>query len=225
MDLLFVAHNRYRFTKLVFETLIANTDWSLVDNLVITDDESCDGTREYLAQVEAPVPIVRMFGRYGSPVTVMNTYLQAGFEAPIFVKIDSDTMVPPGWLNETSKVMRLYPELDLLGIEAFRPVVAGEAVRTYDEADFIGGIGLMRKRAFCASLPRANGRFGFTAWQERTKHVTPGWLNPALPVFLLDRMPMEPFVSLSADYEKRGWQRPWPKYTDEQAVLWGWWKP
>lgn len=224
MDILFLAHNRRLFTELALYNLLANTDWSQVETLYLYDDRSSDGAREVLAGFEAPCPIVRRFGAWGGPVDVMNHYLQ-GSTAEVFAKIDSDTMVPPGWDEECSRVMAKHPELDLLGIEVFRPVKPGQAERSYDRAEFIGGIGLMRKRCF-QTLPTADGRFGFTAWQQANP-VVPGWLNPAIPVFLLDHLPMEPYASLSFEYERNGWQRrQWGKYDPEkQGHLWEWWEP
>lgn len=206
IDILFLTYHRLEFARASMAALLANTDWSLVRRLIIYDDSVM---------------------KLGGPVAVMNHYLQSGDTTPIFAKIDSDTMVPDGWLNECVAVMDKHPELDLLGIEAFRPVVAGKAERTYDSAQYIGGIGLMRSAAF-KTLPQPNGpsgRFGFTAWQEHNPKVKKGWLNPALPVFLLDKLPMEPWAGYSREYVKNGWQRVWPPYTEEDAHLWGWWTP
>jgi hypothetical protein len=118
--------------------------------------------------------------------------------------------------------MSINANLDLLGIEAFRPVVPGRTQRGYSPAEHIGGIGLMRTRCF-ATLPRPRGRYGFTAWQQLTRKVTTGWLDPALPVFLLDRLPREPWRSLSKQYVAKGWQRDWGPYSEDQRAMWEWW--
>lgn len=89
----------------------------------------------------------------------------------------------------------------------------------------IGGIGLMRGRAFEGQrMPKPNGRFGFTIWQKHHPAVVKAWLRPSLPVFLLDRMPMEPWRSLSVEYVANGWQRQWDAYTEADRPLWNWWK-
>lgn len=221
IDILFLAYNRLEFTKACIEALIANTDWSLVERIVIYDDGSTDGTWEFLNAATFPVAKVFRETRFGSPVAIMNDYLgRPGSE--IFCKLDNDVIVPPGWLNDCMAVMD-RGEVDLLGIEAFRNVVPCPAERIADPAAFIGGIGLMRRSAF-ASLPVPAGRFGFTEWQERNTDVRKAWLDPALPVCLLNLLPFEPWASLSAEYVKRGWQRPWPDpYRPDQADLWEWW--
>lgn len=170
----------------------------------------------------APVAADFRAGVFGGPVAIMNDFLKRT-DADVFAKIDNDTVVPPGWLGECQSVMERCPELDLLGIEVFCTVAPASVERGYQPASYIGGIGLMRRRAF-RSLPDPEGYFGFTAWQSRHEEVIKGWLDPALPVFLLDRLPIEPWRSLSAAYVDRGWQRKWGFYRPESKEhLWGWW--
>jgi glycosyltransferase involved in cell wall biosynthesis len=224
IDLMFLTKNRLEFTKASLQALLANTNWNQVARLFLYDDDSTDGTEDYLLRLEYPVTAEQRFDRnYGSPVKVMNEYLshEGGH---VFAKIDNDTMVPPGWLDECLKVMDRHPELDFLGIEAFNLVVAGQTERSYRAADFIGGIGLMRTRAF-ATLPTPHGRFGFTEWQQNeSPEVKKGWINPSLPVFLLDHLPREPWLSLSREYVAKGWQRiQWGPYEEKNKALWEWW--
>lgn len=226
IDILFLSCNRLEFTRASIVALIANTDWSQVGRVIVYDDSSEDGTREFLESLRFPVETEFRPGIYGSPVRVMIDYLcSIPSERDVtFCKVDNDTMLPPGWLGECLKVMKHHPEVDLLGIEAMRPVVTENTWRAAEEADHIGGIGLMRNRCFL-TLPRPNGRFGFTAWQNKSGWVRKAWINPALPVFLLDRMPMEPWISLSREYIAKGWQRPWDRYSMEQSAMWDWWQP
>jgi hypothetical protein len=48
VELVYLAWNRKVFTEASFALLRANTDWDLVDRLVVYDDCSTDGTREWL---------------------------------------------------------------------------------------------------------------------------------------------------------------------------------
>lgn len=52
-----------------------------------------------------------------------------------------------------------------------------------------------------------SGRSGFSEWQHTYQPVR-GWIRPDLPVALLDRVPLEPWLSLSQEYIANGWQRP-----------------
>jgi len=235
IDLLFLAHNRLEFTRSCVWALWANTDWSLVQRVLLYDDGSTDGTQEFLRDFRLPVETHFTTGSWGSPVAVMNHAIEQIGRGSVLAKIDNDVMVPPGWLHECLQVMNWHPELDLLGIEAMYPVDGScsdsicdpdgtftAAVRSPVPALYIGGIGLMRTRAF-QTFPEPQGRFGFTAWQDKNPQVQKAWLSPSLPVCLLDRVPFEPWTSLSAEYVAKGWQRPWPPYSKNDSALWGWW--
>lgn len=225
MEILYLSHNRRAFTETTLEALRANTEWAKVSSIVLYDDGSTDGTADLIDQFAPRFPVssrvVKHTGGLGGPVACMNDYITTR-RPELFAKIDSDTMVPRGWLGDCLDVMDRHPWLDLLGIEPFHPVAPGpKPGRMVVEAAHIGGIGLMRGRAFDHSLPRPDGRFGFTSWQQKL-NVRNGWLNPALPVFLLDRMPVEPWASLSREYVANGWQREWPAYTPDMSKQWEW---
>jgi glycosyltransferase involved in cell wall biosynthesis len=225
VDLQYLAYNRLEFTRESFEALLRHTDWHLVRELVVHDDGSEDGTREWLESAIATVPVrARMVETaFSSPITAMNHFIEAA-TAPLVAKIDNDTVVPPGWLAQAVGVMRRHPELDLLGLEAMRPhqlrVARG---RTYVPASCVSGLGIYRRAIFSASRPQVLDRWhGFEEWQvgERPPRRA-GWMDPALPLVLLDRCPFEPWRTLTHKYVRRGWQRAWPAY-DPRSTLWRW---
>lgn len=225
VDLLYIACNRLEFTKETFTTLLANTDWQFVRELFVYDDGSTDGTREWLEEKTAAAPVTTRFVRtnYSSPVAAMVDFIRSA-TAPMLAKIDNDTMTPPGWLRQSLSVFVRHPELSLLGIEAMYPVENDANVtRSFTTANFISGLGLYRREAFDKGVPTPFKKwFGLEEWQmQQGAELVRGWINPALPVFLLDRCPFEPWKSYSDNYVSRGWQRPWPKY-DEGCKLWSW---
>lgn len=226
IDLLFLACNRLEFTKASAASTLANTNWSKVYRVYLYDDNSEDGTRDYLESLEWPVERSWRPGKYGGPVAIMNHFLNLA-EPRLFAKIDNDVLLPHGWLDDSLKVFLDNPQLDLLGIECRNdnPQNAPFGGRGYEEAIHIGGIGLMRGRAFERyGQPGADGRQGFTQWQHKHPEVIKGWLNPPLPVALLDHLPMEPWASLSAEYVRNGWERvTWGKYEQRSSKLWEWW--
>lgn len=220
LDILYLTHNRLEFTKATFKALLNNTAWHKVDRFFWYDDDSSDGTAEYAQHAYGHVPVKSQLnsGSFGGPVAIMNDYLKDS-KADIFAKVDSDTLLPPNWLTECTNVMDRHPELDLLGIEVFAAIVAGKCRRSYRTTDHIGGIGLMRTRAFQLSRPVPEKiRYGFTNWQGDRGDVNKGWLSPAVPVVLLDLLPMEPWRGLSESYIKQGWQRPWPQYHNRHPL-------
>ena len=236
LDIVYLAWNRLEFTRKTFETLVANTDWSKVARIIVYDDGSVDGTGDYLLHAleqmnPRPETCFRETKRLG-PVTLLTDYLRLG-GTEVFARIDNDTMVPPGWLNECLGLLEQNPTVDLLGIEARSDVApSGPPPRTVYDGDYIGGIGLMRRRAFAnidGLVPRPYidcpaSRFGFEEWQWGKKDIRKVWIQPPLPVCLLNRVPFEPWSSLSKEYVAKGWQRSWPEpYSFARADLWKWW--
>jgi GT2 family glycosyltransferase len=227
VDLLYLASNRLEFTVETFTTLLKNTDWRFVNRLFVYDDGSADGTREWLEANAARAPASVCFTRtgFGSPVTAMSHFIQAA-RAPMLAKTDNDAMLPPEWLRQSLKVFEQHPELKLLGIEAMFPDVDDvNQRRSYTPADFISGLGLYRRDSFEFSRPVAFRKwFGLEEWQmNQGRGLVRGWITPAIPVFLLDRYPFEPWRSFSETYIQRGWQRSWPKY-DPACTLFDWYR-
>jgi glycosyltransferase involved in cell wall biosynthesis len=227
LEIVYLAWNRLEFTRASFKLLVENTDWELVDRLIVYDDTSTDGTAEYLAEAGKYIPVPAFEFRqvnFNSPPMTMNDYLALS-EADLFAKIDNDIAVPPRWLPSMLQVMTENPTLELLGAEAARNGVPPETLpRRYgwEPARWIGGVGLMRTRAFhTRPAISGRGRFGFTEWQRRHQPKT-GWINPDLRVVQLDRLPFQPWIKLSDYYIARGWQREWPKYDDLRTWWWDW---
>ena len=225
VDLLYLACNRLEFTRETFTTLLKNTNWDEIRQLVVYDDGSVDGTAEWLEEQckHTPVPTRFTRTRFGSPVTAMSDFIRAA-SAPILAKTDNDAMLPPGWLRESLAVLDRHPELALLGIEALNPHSSDPHLqRSYTPSEFVSGLGLYRRSAFARSQPVAYRKyFGLEEWQvAQGPGLTRGWINPAIPVFLLDRLPIQPWRHYSDTYIQKGWQRPWQGY-DQTCTLWHW---
>lgn len=230
LDILYLAWNREAFTRFSFEQLLANTDWDLVDRLVVWDDYSEDGTLDYLREAIQGCPVEHELrvGGYRSPVSIMNRFIDQ-YDCDVFAKIDNDVVVPPGWLSDMLTVMEANDDLELLGMQAAftqvrgrDPVPGGTLDHSWVPGNHIGGVGLMRRAAFTSRPPmNAGGRFGFTGWQERYEPVR-GWITPDLHVSCLDQIPFDPWRSLSLDYMQLGWQRSWQPYLDD-SYYWHWW--
>lgn len=233
VDVLFVSFNRLRFTQESFGALLANTDWNSVNRLVLADDGSWDGTREWLEEARGSCPVPSRFlpSPFGGPVAAANLYLQRKSKPAAFAKIDNDTMVPPGWLTEMLRLLHEHPDVDLLGMAPLHgnPVPCPFPERTVKYAPWVDGNGVWRRRTFKGrELPvpaHANGRFGMTEWQGNQPEIIKAWAAPDLPVFQLDLLPIEPWLSQSEIYIQKGWQRRWPNWTfpPGASAYWDWW--
>ena len=253
IDILFLAHKRPEFTRASLKALLENTDLSLhgVDGETSSTDNRLwmmtDGDLETFGEYQDhPLLAGISARRHGGPVACLNGMMldDGGVwchpEAEFLCKIDNDTIVPPGWLPACLDLMRRYPNVDLLGIEPWtpdeklfrrwrHPFEPGEQLwsLTPRPVSHIGGIGLFRRSAFERfGRPAPNSkdrRYGFTEWQWQHPGMVKAFIDPPLPVFLLDHLPFEPWVSLSAKYEAEGIQRPhgWT-YELKHRALWEW---
>lgn len=224
------------FTEMSFAALVMNTNWDQARLVVYTDGDDFNPIGVFGQKFEA-IPFVLSKAPHGGPVAIMNHFLSIRPGVPlcggppvsrIFAKIDNDTMVPPGWLDRCLSVMDANPQLDLLGIEPPSSTVGislAGARNGYAPCDSIGGIGLMRRRTFEGRAPMVprDTRGGFTDWQLSHPEVKKGWMAPSLPLFLLDRMYLEPWAGLSKGYIADGSQRTWRNYTSDDSHLWEWW--
>jgi hypothetical protein len=216
VEILYLAWNRLDYTSVSWHLMVQNTDWRQVEKLTVYDDGSEDGTLEFLRDRVADFGSCDVELRetdLRSPVAVMNHFL-AERRAPLFAKIDNDILLPLNWLQAMTSVMKRFPDVELLGMEAGRTRLPADHMRPKDyeaeEASHIGGVGLMRTEAFTsrAKMPE-RGRFGFTEWQWRHEPKR-AWIAPDLMVPQLDRVPIEPWRTIGEGYVEAGWQRDWP---------------
>lgn len=230
VEILYLAYNRLEFTKATFGLLLTNTDWPLVDRLVVYDDGSTDGTTKWLREACEAARIGCWIefrkSKFRSPPATMDNFV-ANTRADVFVKIDSDIAVPPGWLPPMLTVLEQSPELELLGMQAGMggydlrdPRAAGGF--SWVASSHIGGVGAMRVSAFRSRRSIGGvGRQGFTQWQQGLDPVR-GWITPDLRVIQLDLVPEEPWAGLADYYVAKRWARRWPPYEDR----WWWeWLP
>lgn len=232
IELLYTVWNRLEFTKKSFGLLKQNTNWDHVSRLIVYDDGSVDGAREWVTEAGLDIPVegfeVRTGGWHSTGAT-MNDFI-ALTEAEAFVKVDNDICMPPGWLDILLVVAERNPDYELIGVEAGwtgsqKPRMEAELYKI-ESGDHIGGVGLMRTEAFTRRRPiplslGKNGRAGFTIWQHKGRLMA-GWVKPDLEVVQLDRIPEEPWITLSKRYVEEGWARRWDPYARDMHRWWDW---
>jgi hypothetical protein len=220
IDICYLAHNRIEFTRASFAALIASaTPRERI--IAFVDNDEQGSAAEIRSMLRAGDEVVE--GKWGGPVAITNAFLDMK-PSRIFAKVDNDLVVCPGWVDACLSALQAQPEFSFVGIEpgSLPPQIGGNKIKS---AAHVGGIGIFRREAFDKyGRPVASGRFGFTEWQYKNTKVLRGWLTPPLPVFLLDHLPMEPWLSLSKQYRSRGWEREtWGVYGPGSEKLWSWW--
>lgn len=226
VEILLLVWNRREFTETALTLLRENTAWEHVSRLVAYDDGSSDGADDVLLEIAPTLPVPAFDFRrvhHRSPGATMNDYI-ALTEAEAFVKLDSDIAVPPGWLPPLIRAAHDYPDVELIGAEAgWTGPYPKARPRRYgmQRAQHIGGVGIMRTAAFIKRRPisSSQGRNGFTIWQHRER-VRTGWIKPDLALVQLDRIPAEPWASLSRQYVENGWARKWSPHEPCDSAWW-----
>jgi GT2 family glycosyltransferase len=131
-----VSFESFVYTRMCVETVLANTEDPPFE-LIVVDNASTDGSREYLEQLAARDARVRLIaneGNVGFPAAC-NQGLEAA-RGGDFVLLNSDTMVPPGWLSRLSS--HLDAEADLVGPVTNRIGNEAEVLTEYETyGDFL----------------------------------------------------------------------------------------
>lgn len=231
VDILFLSHNRYGYTEKALRCLTKNTTWSRVGKVYFWDDSSTDGT---LALVRDKASIIGLTTRhevqsheFGGSVTPLRQFIQES-NASYLVKIDCDTCVPPLWLDRCMDVMDRNPNIGLLGLEPYIGYSMDPLMRRgwKDAGNHVGGIGVFRRRVFETKDPETldlpvqhqNKYSGWTEWQHQHPQVIKAWLDPGLPVVLLDRVPDGSWRKMGKQYVIEGWQRDWKRYEKGESI-------
>jgi GT2 family glycosyltransferase len=98
-SVILVTLNQLALTRMALESLLGNTN-EVPYEIVVVDNGSSDGTPEYLRDLAARNPHVRMIcnaDNRGFPAA-SNQGLAAA-KGEILVLLNNDTIVPPGWLS------------------------------------------------------------------------------------------------------------------------------
>ena len=110
VDIVICVFNNLEYTKRCIDSVKKNT--SVPYHLILVDDGSTDGTREYLKTIEKAEVIL---GDENKGVIVSyNKGLKAS-KAPYVVILNNDTEVPPNWLESMIEVAESNESIGLVG--------------------------------------------------------------------------------------------------------------
>jgi GT2 family glycosyltransferase len=106
VSIVVVTHNNLVFTRLCLETVLFNTGQADYE-LIVVDNASDDDTPEYLRSLAQRCPLVRVLvnRRNLGFASALNQGL-ATARGDVFVLLNNDTIVPPGWLEPLLKHVR-----------------------------------------------------------------------------------------------------------------------
>lgn len=114
VSIVIITYNNLGVTKLCLDSVLRNTDYPHIE-VIVVDNASADGTPEWLRELEAQHPEVRIIlndENHGFPRA--NNQGLAVATGSHLVLLNNDTVVPPGWL--TRLVAHLGdPDVGLVG--------------------------------------------------------------------------------------------------------------
>lgn len=227
VGILFLARNRRTFTETSLSALIEYTNPDLVDRILLLDGGSEDGTRQMLfdfAKRGHPDFDIRFRGGTIKVVVESYKHILATSKAPYIVKIDNDLVVCPNWLDISLGIVESNPKIGFLGFIPHDPIGLGPYQPSI--VGHIGGVAIYPRHIFRGTvLSGSNTYYGMQPFIKKTciaKNVKAAWIKPGLPMFVLDRLPIEPWKGISKGYTKMSYQRPWKSYKPEDRSLWDW---
>jgi GT2 family glycosyltransferase/Flp pilus assembly protein TadD/glycosyltransferase involved in cell wall biosynthesis len=148
-----ITYNRLEFTRQAISALISNTDYYPY-SLTVIDNNSQDGTREYLTDLKEK-GIIRNLVLLDENVGVAkasNLAWSQEPDAPYYMKLDNDiVMQKKGWLKEMIHVIDALPQIGALGYN-FEPVsypaetINGITIRVREQGNLGGACILIPKR-------------------------------------------------------------------------------
>ena len=167
IDLIFITHNRLKYTKLALEGLLADPTEEF--SLTIWDNASSNGMRDYLSSVEDSRISRKVFSRENLGLRGPINDLFSNSSADLVGIIPDDYLVTPGWTRPIAEAHADVPLFGAifcwhLGRDCFDLTRAQHKIQKFDRHSILrhpwsgGGAGLVKLRAVkeCGLLKSSN---------------------------------------------------------------------
>ncbi|UCH81556.1 MAG: glycosyltransferase [Nitrospiraceae bacterium] len=118
VSIIIPVHNKIEFTIKCIENLARNTAYEPYE-VIIIDNASSDGTREFLGSLEGDVKIISNATNLGFAISNNQGAKKAKGEYLLF--LNNDTIPQPGWLESMVKVMKIQQDVAVVGSKLIYP--------------------------------------------------------------------------------------------------------
>jgi len=108
IPILMTTYNRLPYTKRALTALLANTE-SEPHEIFIFDNNSTDGTREYLESVKDERIVLHFNKENEGIIKPKNVFLERYKTSEYCAFVDNDNVMPKGWLKALKSVMDNFP--------------------------------------------------------------------------------------------------------------------
>jgi GT2 family glycosyltransferase/glycosyltransferase involved in cell wall biosynthesis len=114
--------DKLAFTRQCLDRIARNTSRELAFEVIVVDNDSSDGTREYFSNTDAvPVP-VRYHRNAANLGFARANNIGAGLaRGEYLLFLNNDTLVQPGWLTGMLRLRRSDPSIGIVGIKQLFP--------------------------------------------------------------------------------------------------------
>lgn len=195
VDLLYLARNRLHYVKHSLPALLADPGEKF--SLILWDNASTDGTREFMESVKDPRIVRRVLSPENiSPYKVCNKFVTES-KADLVGFTADDLLVTPGWVRTLTKVHEDVPELGRVACWHLKPGSFNYELAQHKMQTFAGhtilrhpwtnGCGLTKRKAMVEA-----GEFSATEGESRywirvaLKGYIVGFYYPLIPVEHMD---------------------------------------
>lgn len=146
IDIALLTWNRIELTRKCIDSILKYT--TVPFNLMVADNNSTDGTREYLLDLYRSKKIHRLllFDRNTGVACATNSLWELS-QSDYFFKLDNDIEIKrPGWASEMSGIIQRNPEVDITAFSFLKqfqnrdfPLITLSGGDTVQDTRFFGG--------------------------------------------------------------------------------------
>ena len=195
VELVYVAYNRLEYTKLSLPSLLQDPDEQF--SVMIWDNGSTDGTREYLMGIDDPRISRREFPDRNAGLHGAFNHLVRTTDADLIGIIPNDFILTPGWLEPLVRAHSDIPRFGMVGCWHFSPddfdqERAAHKLQTIEGHTIFrhpwtgGGAGLVKSSAVRQFPPLKTGATTVLWMQMAWKGYVNGFYFPLLYVEHMD---------------------------------------
>ena len=176
--ILMITYNRLDYTKKSLDALI-NCGCNI--SIIVIDNASTDDTQDYLIKIAKKSNLRLILNKKNHGIAgAMNQFLHYTPYFEFVAKVDNDTIVPKGWIDNMMPHMEkvdivqakhhIIPATDPNGWQGFTKNMKRDGSLLFNH--FVGGSGILCRRSVLSEIPVTEWKLGgWRQWQREHPNV------------------------------------------------------